>query len=87
MKITLLPAANQRAEHVVSVDGYRFNVTTGDRHVEATAEHRAYAEQAAQLSAANQDAAWSGNLSNDFLRKFFVNAPRVCRISEHSPPD
>lgn len=77
MNITLLPAAHQRAEQVVSVDGNRCSETTGGRLATATAARIAYAEQTARLSAANRDAAWNGCLSNDFLRRIFVHAPRI----------
>jgi len=74
-----LPAANQRAEHVVSIDGNHCSETTGDRLVTATPERRAYAEHTTLLSEANRDSAWRGSLSNDFLRLLFVNAPRASR--------
>ena len=77
MPITQLSAANQRAKHGVSVDGNRCSETTGDRLAAATAARIAYAEQTARLLAANKDAVWSGSLSNDFLRKIFVTAPRI----------
>ena len=72
-----LPAANQRAEQVVSTDGNRCSETTGDRLATATAAGITYAEQTARLLAANKDAVWSGSLSHKFLCKLFVNAPLV----------
>ena len=77
MNITHLPAAHQRAEQVVSVDGNRCSEAPGDRLAAATAARIAYAEQTARLLAANRDAAWNGSLSNDVLRKIFVNSPRI----------
>ena len=76
MNIPHLPAANQRAEHGVSFDGNRFNETTGDRLVEATAARRAYAEHAGGLSAANQDAARTGPLPKDFLSALLAQTAR-----------
>ena len=69
------PAAQQRADEMVVVYGNRFNETPGDRLVEATYLDQAHEEQAAHLLAANQDAAWLGHLSNDFLRTLFIGAP------------
>jgi len=77
MNITHLPAATQRAEQLVSVDGNRCRETTGDRLTTANTARIAYAEQTERLLAANRDAAWNGSLTNDVLRSIFVNAPRI----------
>ena len=77
MNIPHLPAANQRAENGVLADGNRFNETTGDRLVEATAARRAYADQTPQLAAANQDAAWEGSLTSNILSRLFKGPPRA----------
>lgn len=87
MQIAPFPAETQQAEYGVTVDGDRFDETTGDRLVETTlvprayenyeasAVRRAYVGQTARIAAANQEAVWNGNLSNDVMRKLFVHAP------------
>jgi len=70
-----LPAAKQRAEQVVSVDGNRCSETTGDRFATATAVRITYEEQSEGLWASNWDAVWSGRLSRELLSTLFVHAP------------
>lgn len=86
MNIPHLPAANQRAEHGVLADGNRFNETTGDRLVEATAARRAYAEHAGGLSAANQDAARTGPMPKDFLSTLLAQTPRPAAPTPQTGP-
>jgi hypothetical protein len=84
MQTNPLPAANQRADNVVSLDGKRFNETTGDRLVGASAAHRAYAELVSGLSAANKAAARDGPLPKDFLSALLAQTQRP--DSQNSTP-